>query len=130
MKIDKKYYTRRPNLITRSQFKQPELLRKFGIVWSNRKELFNYLKHDYTEQNQLRIKKSIYQFVPKYSSLLYGLIGPYFKLMFTIYDLILALLLGIICEMLSMIMSLSWHIQSGTNSIPNQYHYVGQIGTR
>lgn len=43
--------------ITRSQFKQPN--RRFGFA--NTSELFGYLKHDYDQENQERIRQSIHE---------------------------------------------------------------------
>lgn len=51
------YHAKRPNKITRSQFKQPN--RRFGFA--NTSELFGYLKHDYDQENQQRIRKSIHE---------------------------------------------------------------------
>lgn len=51
------YHAKKPNKITRSQFKQPK--RRFGFA--NTSELFGYLKHDYDQENQQRIRQSIHE---------------------------------------------------------------------
>lgn len=51
------YHAKKPNKITRSQFKQPN--RRFGFA--NTSELFGYLKHDYDQANQERIRQSIHE---------------------------------------------------------------------
>lgn len=51
------YHAKKPNKITRSQFKQPN--RRFGFA--NTSELFGYLKHDYDQENQQRIRRSIHK---------------------------------------------------------------------
>lgn len=51
------YHAKKPNKITRSQFKQPN--RRFGFA--NTSELFGYLKHDYDQENQERIRQSIHE---------------------------------------------------------------------
>lgn len=57
------YHAKKPNKITRSQFKQPN--RQWGLVDSS--ELFNYLKHDYDQKNQERIHRSINELmIPKW----------------------------------------------------------------
>ena len=51
------YHAKKQNKITRSQFKQPN--RRFGFA--NTSELFGYLKHDYDQANQERIRQSIHK---------------------------------------------------------------------
>lgn len=70
----KSYRTSKPDRITRSQFKKPKLYKILGLKLVKTKELFNYLKHDYSSQDQQRIKRSIRNLVPNIYDI-GGLIG-------------------------------------------------------
>lgn len=62
------------NKITRSQILAPELHKTFFGLLNDREEMYNFMKHDYTQRSQQRIRQSIYQFIP-----LHGYIKPEYR---------------------------------------------------
>lgn len=78
----KNYHAKKPNKITRSQFKQPN--RRFGFA--NTSELFGYLKHDYDQENQQRIRQSIHELtVPGFVSFVTEFLVPLCAIFFVFY---------------------------------------------
>ncbi|MBB1063191.1 DUF7679 family protein [Limosilactobacillus fastidiosus] len=76
------YHAKKPNKITRSQFKQPN--RRFGFA--NSSELFGYLKHDYDQENQERIRQSIHELmVPGFVSFVVDFLLPLCVTFFVYY---------------------------------------------
>lgn len=76
------YHAKKPNKITRSQFKLPN--RQFGFA--NTSELFGYLKHDYDQENQQRIRQSIHELtVPGFVSFVTEFLVPLCAIFFVFY---------------------------------------------
>lgn len=76
------YHAKKPNKITRSQFKLPN--RRFGFA--NTSELFGYLKHDYDQENQQRIRQSIHELtVPGFVSFVTEFLVPLCAIFFVFY---------------------------------------------